>query len=79
MEMYELDFSHPMGDSMEEWEALNDKAIAIVGDHPHSAGTGFGSRDMQWDFETREKAEAARSALQIAFPKAECCRVRSKG
>jgi hypothetical protein len=76
--MYEVDFSHPIGDSLEEWRALNDNAVAIVGHHPDSAGTGFGSRDMQWEFDDKNKAEAVRHALQAAFPKAEYCRIRSR-
>lgn len=53
--------------TMEEWHRINRIAGEASGVESESAGTGFGFRDQQFGFETRELAEQARERIRTAF------------
>lgn len=46
-------------ENMTDWERANDQATTVVGRRPDGAGTGFGLRDMDWEFDTQTEAQEA--------------------
>jgi hypothetical protein len=60
---YEVDLAFPFND-LTMWKARHEQCVSVVGFEPGSSGTGFGLRDMQFDFETRALADAALAALR---------------
>jgi hypothetical protein len=50
---------------------LDDIAISFGSDGYNGAGTGFGTRDIDWDFPTAEAAEAFIDTVADWFPEAE--------
>jgi hypothetical protein len=53
--------------TMDHWNSVNDRLKKAVGKDSDSAGTGFGVRDSQWNFDTEEEAEAARQRVGKEF------------
>ncbi len=74
MPRYELDVGVPIqalrADTLNEWHNINTMLHAAVNSDETSAGTGFGYRDMQWQFDTLEQANAAADAVREALKKA---------
>jgi hypothetical protein len=60
---YVLDLAVPVR-NMAEWDHVNAVVAEVVGLMPGSAGTGFGLRDMQFDFDTRKAAIEAKRRLR---------------
>lgn len=49
------------------WNSVNDRLHAAVGKEDVSAGTGFGIRDVQWQFDTKQEAIDAQKRIMDAF------------
>lgn len=64
--MYRLYFSFEIGE-YGDWREDSEKACKIIGCKPSSAGTRFGQRDMEWDFDTHKSAMKAALKLLKGF------------
>jgi len=62
-------------ETLEQWKEINSIALKINPNYC-GAGTGFDERDMDWEVETKAKAESQKDALEKAFNKAGYKRVR---
>ena len=60
-----LEVSVRLEENGPSWEEINTQLYGhldsnqAVGRYPNESGTGFGCRDVQWDFATRKEAEEA--------------------
>jgi len=66
---YKVDLAFTFED-MDVWWRRTDACVQAAGNVPYDAGTGFGERDMQFFYDTRDEAAAAERRLRatgIAF------------
>lgn len=61
-----LNGDHPSGlGAIKEVDIDLEKAIGYC----HSSGSGFGARDMQWDFSSKMQADNAADKVKLVFKK----------